>query len=145
MVQAMSDRTNTFLFQWKFTYKCWSQMHIRIKVIRSDLKLLATFLPIFVTGSEWPISACDFTSTVTESGVTCVWIILGEAKSSSTLHNSIVCLDNVKKKLPSQADLKNNCILAGPVFRSAFLSWLFPLTGITNWWLMEGKQPSIII
>ena len=51
----------------------------------------------------------------------------------------------MSKKLPSQADLKNNCILAGPVFRSAFLSWVFPLTGITNWWLMEGKQPSIIL
>ena len=47
-------------------------MLISTKVRRSAHKLLATSLPMFVTGSEWPMSACDFTSTVTESGVTCI-------------------------------------------------------------------------
>ena len=57
----------------KSSYECWLLViTISTTVSRSSphLLFLAASLAMFVTGSEWPMSAWDFTSTVTESGVT---------------------------------------------------------------------------
>ena len=57
----------------KSSYKCWLLViTISTTVSRSSphLPVFAASLAMFVTGSEWPMSAWDFTSTVTESGVT---------------------------------------------------------------------------
>ena len=57
----------------KSSYKCWLLViTISRTVSRSSphLPFFAASLAMFVTGSEWPMSAWDFTSTVTESGVT---------------------------------------------------------------------------
>ena len=55
----------------KSSYECWLLViTISTTVSRSSPHLPFFSLAMFVTGSEWPMSAWDFTSTVTESGVT---------------------------------------------------------------------------